>query len=269
MGVGRYLTGVTAPLKRLSVSAEGRLRPKLFRYHQREGSIGQVAAADYLRSRYGDVVASGPFVGMRFAVDAATDQCLGPTLLGEYESELFDIVEGLCATPWERIVDVGCACGYYLTGLTMRCPTAKSYGFDIEPHLQEVARRVAEDNGVADRVEVSGLCSHERLNELAGPGALVFVDIEGGERELLRPDLVPALLESTLLVELHDFAEPGVSSDMLMRFHDTHKATVVMAEQKRWADHPAAAAVPRPYRRWALDERRPAGMRWVLLEPLA
>ena len=170
---------------------------------------------------------------MRFAVDASTDQCLGPKLLGEYEFELIDVVERLCAVSWKSIVKFGCACGYYLTGLAMRCPSAMSYGFELEPRLREVARQVAADNGVDDRVQDDGLCTAQRLDELAIPDSLLRIDIEGGEDELLRPSEMPALKESTMLIELHDLAKPGVSSDWLGRFHHTHRATVTNAMRKR------------------------------------
>jgi hypothetical protein len=246
---------------------DDRWRSWSFRYRRRVGAIGQIKAANHVRALYGDVVAGGPFTGMTFAVDAAVDECLGPKLLGEYESELSEIVERLCHAPWERIVNVGCAGGYYLVGLALRCPSATCHGFDLDPRLQECARRVASDNGVGDRVQVHGLCTPERLDELAGPGSLVVVDIEGAEESLLQPDDMPALAGSTLLIELHDFAARQVSSTLMARFRGTHDATVVVAVEKPWSSHPAAAAVPRPYRRWALDERRPAGMRWVLFEP--
>ncbi|MDH4144496.1 MAG: hypothetical protein OEY23_04930 [Acidimicrobiia bacterium] len=267
-GIGRRVDAfVDTVCKGVDRAAQPTVRAARGRYRQWAGASGQVRAAEEILASYGDVVAGGPFVGMRYRVPAATDLCLGPKLLGHYEAELFDVVERLCRRPWKRIVNVGSAGGYYLCGLALRCPTARSYGFEIQPALQAVARQVASDNGVAERVVVDGLCTPARLDELAGPSSLIVVDIEGGEEDLLAPDAVPNLAASTLLIELHDFVRPAISSELLVRFRATHTTEIVLAEPCDWRRHPAAAAVSRRNRRWALDEQRPAGMRWLVLEP--
>src|SRR4051812_47368421 len=61
-----------------------------------------------------DMVASGPFRGMRYTACAAG---VAPKVLGTYERELHDWIVGLSSRGYECVVNVGCAEGYYAVGL--------------------------------------------------------------------------------------------------------------------------------------------------------
>ena len=229
--------------------------------------VGQQRAAQHLLTTYGDVVAGGPFSGMRYPVPPEHDLCLGAKLLGHYEAELHTVVEGLAAGPWDTIVDVGCAGGYYTTGFALRCPGAQVYGYDLNAALQEQARASAAVNGVGERVHIGSECTHAELRRLCGPRTLLILDVEGAEDELADPAAVPELAATTMLIEVHDFARAQVSSRLLARFASTHREHVIYASAGNGASLPEAAAVPRNVRRWVLDEARPAGMRWFVFSP--
>lgn len=231
--------------------------------------VGQQRAARHLLDTYGDVVAGGPFSGMRYPVPPEHDLCLGAKLLGHYEAELHPVVTELVQRPWRTVVDVGCAGGYYTTGFAVRCPGAEVYGYDLNEALQSLARASAEANGVGDRVHIGRACTHDELRRLCGPDTLLILDIEGGEDELADPQQVPALCSTTMLIEVHDFARAQVSSRLLRRFGPSHDAEVLYASADNGAASPEARAVPRPLRRWVLDEARPPGMRWFVLRPRA
>ena len=49
------------------------------------------------------------------------------------------------------------------------------------------------------------------------------MDCEGGEVDLLQPDLAPNLRYSDVLVELHDFLNPTISETILSRFRGCFK----------------------------------------------
>jgi hypothetical protein len=83
------------------------------------------------------------------------------------------------------------------------------------------------------------------------------MDCEGCERALLEPE---RLATATILVELHDFLEPGVSDVIVERFRATHAVTLIQT-------------APRPPERGsalglALSEYRPGPMRWAVLRPV-
>jgi SAM-dependent methyltransferase len=182
----------------------------------------QEIALERLVIDHGDVVQAGPFAGMR-SLTTMDDGCIVPKLLGCYEEEVHHWIELLIARQPSRVIDVGCASGWYTTGLALRLPDAEVLGFDLEPGALDRARRLAELNGVQARVDLR----QERLGprELAAlvePGTVVIMDIDGPEIDVLVPEVAPALLDADVLVEFHDHVQPAISSTIVERFSATH-----------------------------------------------
>jgi SAM-dependent methyltransferase len=168
----------------------------------------------------GTAVVTGPFQGMKLPARAA-EGCFVPKLLGSYESPLHPVIERIVAAPYERIVDIGCAEGYYAVGLALRMPKTRIFAFDINEKAQAACRNLAVLNGVADRVTVGGLFSGADFADYAG--SCVVCDIEGAERALLDPAAYPGLREVDVLVEAHDCFSPGLSGLLRERFAATHR----------------------------------------------
>lgn len=176
--------------------------------------------------RIGLTISSGPFSGMTF-VPSVTEGCHVPKLLGCYESELHPHLERLFARGYEHIVNVGCAEGYYAVGCARRLPQARIHAFDIDVKGQTSCRKLAEQNGVSDRVSVGGELRREGFREFPEGKTLVLCDIEGAEFDLLDPSREPALLGFDFLVELHPSTRDGAAEALLHRFAATHKITRV------------------------------------------
>jgi trans-aconitate methyltransferase len=168
-------------------------------------------------------------------------------------------------------VDVGCAEGYYAVGMALRLPNAVVHAFDVDPKAQQLCAEVARLNGVSDRVHVASLCTPQDLQALLVPRALVILDIEGSELELLQPDLASRLAEAVILVELHDFVDPSISGTIKDRFSASHTIdAVVDARTEPVVDWPALVGLSRRDRAKAMDEQRPVlpyPMQWMLLRP--
>jgi hypothetical protein len=200
---------------------------------------------------HGLTVTGGPFAGLTYP--DATASSLVPKLLGTYERELHAAVEDLIRSGPAHIVNVGAADGYYAVGLARRCPGATVQAFEADAGERDLLARVARANGAA--VEIGGLASAADLQALPD-GTLVVMDCEGCERALLQP---AALRTATILVELHDFLEPGVSDVIVERFRATHHVTLT-------------GTAPQPPERGsdlglAISEYRPGPMRWAVLRP--
>ena len=166
-------------------------------------------------------VRAGPFAGMDYDVQSAEGALL-PKILGIYERELHPELAAFADEPLQCIIDVGCAEGYYAVGLALLMPGVTVHAFDTNPVAQRRCGRLAEANGVADRVCVSGEFVGTDFSRFSGKRTLVFVDAEGFEDELLRPDIYPALSEFDLIVETHPMAKPGVTERLVERFSPTH-----------------------------------------------
>ena len=211
-------------------------------------------------------VRSGPFAGMKY-VPAASWGHIGPRLLGAYESELHDTLETLIACGYNNVIDVGCAEGYYVVGLARRLPGAMVHGFDIDPAALELCRQMADLNEVGERVCLCGACTPEALNELIDGSTLVIMDCEGAEIDLLLPQRAPRLEQVDLLVELHDFIDPTISSRIIARFEATHEITLIDVETQDPRKYPELDGWRESIQKMVLDDQRPTDphpMQWGL-----
>lgn len=220
---------------------------------------------DKITSEHGWVVQAGPFAGMRY-VRQAKGSVLLPKLLGIYERELFDAIRTLSSRAPDAVVDVGCAEGYYAVGLARTVPTAAVYAFDIDPEAQRLCRMLAVANAVDERLRVAGACDAAALQSILETHRRVLVvsDCEGFEGQLLDPARAPGLARADLLVEVHEFARPGVTEVLLQRFHSTHTVTRIPADPIDPESVTALAEFDDETRRKSTSEFRPAGMEWLL-----
>ena len=83
-----------------------------------------------VRRATGDVVAAGPFAGMRY-VRGAVGSVLPPKLLGLYERELHTAIARIVAAAPDEVVDAGAAEGYYAVGLARALPRCRVTAFEI------------------------------------------------------------------------------------------------------------------------------------------
>jgi len=219
-------------------------------------------------SQFGLSVCGGPFEGMRLLPESAWgDGDLLSKLVGAYEAELHGVVHGLAVQGYKRIVNIGCAEGYYAVGLALTLPRSRVIAFDTCEAAQNLCRNAAALNEVGGRVEVYGNCITEALASiLAGPEkTFVLSDCEGAETYLLDPRKTPALLDCDLLIECHDFACPK-TTDLLRRWFDrTHSSRIIFETGRDLALFPLTAFWSSLDRAVAFCEFRPCRMHWLLL----
>jgi hypothetical protein len=228
--------------------------------------------ASLARRRTGQRVIAGPFAGMRY-IDRSVGSAYVPKLLGIYERELAAVIEEIIAAKPSLIVDVGAAEGYYAVGLACRLPDTRMIVFELEASGRAAIAEMAAVNGVTHRVTVLGACDPEGLRAtLDGQtGVIIIMDVEGFEEMLLDPGKVPALASATILVELHDFAVPGISEEIARRFDGTHTLQRIWAEPRDASDFPWRTAVtkmlPARYIDGTVSEMRPPRMSWYVARP--
>ncbi|MBE7217732.1 MAG: hypothetical protein INR64_04595 [Caulobacteraceae bacterium] len=187
--------------------------------------------AERYMARHGERVFAGPFAGMAFTADQS-EGALCPKLLGTYEAELHPALRRLAAQGVSRVIDVGCAEGYYAVGLARLMPQARVEAFDVDPKGRARCAELAARNGVAERVAVGARWSLAAAGDV-GPGTLVFMDVEGAEAELLGPEAPAALARAELIVETHPWMARGVTEALAARFAPTHAVEVVWEAPKR------------------------------------
>lgn len=219
----------------------------------------------------GNVVQSGPFQGMVLPDTVSWgDGDLAPKALGCYEAELHPAIELAIAADPALVVNVGCAEGYYAIGLARRLPGAQVHAFDIAEKAQEVCTATARRNGVDARVTVGGFCSAERLADLAGAGAaLIVMDCEGGELDLVTQASLPALARATLLIECHDFIGKEIQPVLTDRLAATHAVEVVIEGARDPNAYPILRRLGSLDRWLSVCEFRPVTMSWLIATPRA
>jgi hypothetical protein len=219
----------------------------------------------------GLVVRGGPFAGLRYpryAVGRA--ELLVPQLLGAYEQELHAEVEGVLAARFDTIVDIGSSDGYYAVGFALKSPSSHVLAFEMNPFPARVCRALARENGVESRVDLRGECRPDDLLDLPDGSLFVLCDAEGAELELMDPERAPRLRDASAIVELHEFASPGVGEAISRRFAGTHDVRFVHSGPRFVADYPALMSVPGVGymdREMAVSEFRHSRISWAVLMP--
>ena len=220
---------------------------------------------EILRVR-GPIVAYGPFAGTRLPGRSSWgDGEITPKILGCYEEELHPAVEKAIGRNPARVVNVGCAEGYYANGLARRLPAAQAMAFDIDAKAQEVCRTMANENGVGSRMTVEGACSAERLHTIASDGVrtLIVMDCEGAELDLLDAQTPKHLVHCDLIVECHDFMGKPVTPTLVERFNATHTVEVIDEGARNPGKYPELRTLNSIDRWLALCEFRPSHMNWI------
>jgi hypothetical protein len=170
---------------------------------------------------------SGPFRGMRY-LDEIVYGSITPKWLGCYEYELWNVVERSFEAQYAKIICIGCAEGYYAVGYALRNTACEVHCFDIDPVSRLQVRRLAQMNGVSERLIVRAACPHGTLNQLLSDGSLAVIDVEGYEAVLLDLEKVPNLAGADILVEVHNLQienQEAVGQRIRARFAATHQIT--------------------------------------------
>jgi hypothetical protein len=186
-------------------------------------------AGTYL-AHEGPRVMGGPFAGMAYA--GATEGSQIARLLGVYEAGLHPHLRAFAAEGLDCVIDVGCAEGYYAVGLARMMPELTVYAYDISEKARTACATLAARNEVSDRVIVGGEFKPDGFEAFAGRRALVMVDAEGAELDILQPALSPALAGMNVIVETHDVFQPGARKTLIERFSPTHSIIEVRQGQQ-------------------------------------
>lgn len=214
-------------------------------------------------------VFAGPFTGLLLE-----PRPFLPHLLGTYELELHGVIEGLCARPWHKIVNVGGGNGFYIAGLGRRVPDAQLVVFELEAEARDVIRRTMERNGLSARTQLLGTADPGGLETACrgeGP-TLVVMDVEGAEVELTDLTNVPSLRRATILVETHDVLRAGCRDAIVAQLAPTHVMHSIATVPRTLADFPRELAPVlmhlAPARCLAaVLEPRGGPQEWLVLEP--
>lgn len=192
--------------------------------------------------KYNGVVQQGPFKGLKLSGNANTSSGnLGAKLFGLYEQEVLSELDKL--GPFDDIVNVGAADGYFSLGTLVSGMAQRSICFEITETGRKELQNNADANKLADQVVILGAAdenTHAKISKLGfnAEKGLVFCDIEGAEFDLFTDEFLNDFKGATLIIELHDrlMSEGTILREKLIgRLPDEANYTILKGQPKDWA----------------------------------
>ncbi|MFY7786508.1 MAG: methyltransferase [Thermoflexibacteraceae bacterium] len=175
-----------------------------------------------------DVVTGGKFEGMYIASEDTFAGSVLSYLAGSYENELEPVWELVAKKNYAKIIDIGCAEGYYAVGLARLMPTVKIDAYDTEPSARQACKENAIINGVEQQITIKEMFTVETIKNLdTNHKTLLLSDCEGYEKELFTNVSLPFLKNVDILIEMHDFIVPNISLTIKQLLKDTHDCITI------------------------------------------
>lgn len=224
--------------------------------------------------KYRGVVQRGPFKGLK--LDGRANISMGPMagkLFGIYEQEVIRRIEQ--HAPYGDVVNFGAADGYFSLGLVKAGLARRSLCFEMTREGRDAIQRNAENNGVADKVEIFGKAEKQSVDVLrkanfTADNALVLCDIEGGEFDIFDAGFYQALSGARIIIELHDRIQHGVP-DQRARIIDCipeqFSYQVFQTVPPDWAGVEDIEALSDNDRALAVSEGRKQIGEWLIVQP--
>jgi 2-polyprenyl-3-methyl-5-hydroxy-6-metoxy-1,4-benzoquinol methylase len=212
-------------------------------------------------------VLSGPFAGMSMLPQASWgDGDLAPKLLGCYEAELHPSIAKAISRKPKKIINIGCAEGYYAVGMARALPQSQVFAFDIDEKARAICDRAAAANHVRERAQVAGACTLDTLRDTISNDdrTLLLVDCEGSELQLLDPAQVPSIAACDVIVECHDFLNSTITATLRQRFAASHDVEIVSEGPRDPNQFPTLQRWQSTDRWLAVNENRPMTMNWLV-----
>ena len=185
-------------------------------------------------------IIGGPFKGVKHTGEAH-GSTLCPKILGSYEKEIAHELQKMCREK-DSFIDIGCAEGYYTTGIAKTTAIQTVIGIDIsEPALTQ-ARKSATINGVDHKCQF--FSEIKQAAKLIKRKPLIMIDVDGSEIPVIK-ELMDSLSESQkqvaeLLIET-DFHSDGRSNENeiaeeLMKYGYSVSKTIAQSIHHRFSD---------------------------------
>lgn len=206
------------------------------KFHARHHAF-QAEIKEWLFPDRAPEILNGPFKGMSY-LDETIWGSVTPRWIGSYERELWQVVEEIKETPYDTVIDIGCAEGYYATGLAKHLPGADVYAYDLDPFSREQCERLWKLNDSEGKLNILKWCDYPEYASKHSGRTLCVIDIEGGEMDLLNPEALPELGRSDILVEVHKTNQDvsANAEELTKRFAKTHSITVIETSPDRDSD---------------------------------
>ena len=191
-------------------------------------------------------ILAGPFKGGLARTGSWSGrQYLPAQISGSYELEAVETIAS--RQPFERVVDLGAAEGFYALNIVDLGFCKEMIAFEEDDLAKELLLGEAEARNLADsptKFKVLGRATEDSLGEAleGSPNGrnLLISDIEGGEFEIFSPSIISQLQAFDLIIEVHS-TEQSAINDQIEKFLPSHEVRfakrVSLAVDAIWAIH--------------------------------
>ena len=234
----------------------------------------RIKLARQLDAKFYSTVHYGIFAGLRLSPESWWGfTSPGAMLLGIYELEVLKSLE-LKPDNHRIFIDVGAADGYYAVGTLVSGLFDRTYCYEASENGREVILRNATNNGVLDRLVIHGFADKNFLDLIPPEDllrAVVLIDIEGGEFDLLTSTNLEKLRCCIVFIEIHEWCLEGGSAklqELLKRCRMTHSVTEITTTSRDLSGFPELREMSDTDRWLVCSEGRQRLMIWLRLDPL-
>lgn len=215
----------------------------------------------------------GPFKGLKIEKDAYWGRLdLGGQCLGFYEKEILDFIAGIDSGEFSTFIDVGAADGYYAVGVIVSGKIGNVICFEQSESGREAIGRNWLRNGSPGSLKVLGEANIDSISALSSESlknALVMIDIEGFEFQLLTDSVLGSFACCTLVIEIHNWVADfdRQYSDLLRRVDKYFTISFIDRVDRSTVDIPELRDFTDDNRLLLVSERRPCLMKFLKLTP--
>ena len=232
--------------------------------------------SDYLSKSLDFTVKYGPFTRLKLSESASWGKLdTASMLFGLYEAPVVSYLAEAAEKYKRRIfIDLGAADGFYVAGMLQSGQISHSYGYELDGERRSAIAQLSRLNNIESQITIRGLANSNFVDDFSSvelEQALLLIDIEGHEFELIQDMDLMKLRKTILVIELHDFFVNNprdAVARLVARISETHKIKVI-GTGARNLDH-----IPELHRlhdsdRWLIcSEGRQAKMNWLCCEPI-
>ncbi len=221
------------------------------------------------------VVKYGPFTGLHLDRETWWGKLdLGSQCLGLYEKEILNLIEATEAGQYRTFIDIGAADGYYAIGMLVSGKVGRTICFEQTEKGRSVIAENWKKNRSVGELTILGeanASSFATLNPADLENALVLVDIEGFEFELLTDEVLSLLKSSTVVIEIHHWMDNFLDKyTTFLRHADRYfDVEVIERVERETSNLPELRDFTDDNRLLLTSERRPGVMRFLKLTPKA
>ncbi|MCZ8277271.1 MAG: hypothetical protein O9313_02925 [Acetobacteraceae bacterium] len=215
----------------------------------------------------------GPFTGLKLDREAWWG-CLdlGSQCLGLYELEILSFLAQVKFGQFATFIDIGAADGYYAIGMLKTQKIRKAICFEQSELGRETIAKNWRRNDSKGILEIFAEANPETICALPRAdlsGALVMVDIEGAEFDVLVEKTLSVLKSCTIVIEIHNWIDDFSTrySAFLQEASKYFEIEIFKPIERPTSSIKELADFTDDNRLLLVSERRPCLMRFIKLVP--